>query len=312
MSSAPDSNKLPYEISAEEIKLLVSPIVGANNEAPESHKWVHRWILTNSKLITYDGIGSFLLCGFKPPFSAQVEVRKTISADLGGMMPAFLGDFEIRGTSFMVTKVPEGAPCAQGGRLPEMAMGLIKLDEAFRKEWGERPYPHGMTSSDMDFISLNAVAKRLPMLADRIKCVIDGFTAWPFNRLLEYPLGIIHGDPGIDNCFIDGDSITFSGGPNEIGPELVDIAYFLQSAAVYLEDFNIESFVECLARHYKKSPEIIHEDLILADAIAHVTVVQLFESISAELAPDFAELYDHLIGERLTALETLVASGVFG
>ena len=192
------------------------------------------------------------------------------------------------------------------------ALVLIALDRFFRKGWGERPLPDGIGATDMDFEGLVSVGKRLPEWAKRIDAIVGEMAGWPFHRLTEkYPRGLMHGDPGVDNAFLSGESILFSGGPGEVGPELVDVAYFLQSAAASMDDFEAEPTVEALATFYKMPIETMRSDLVLADAAAHATVVRWFDRCSTELMPEFAELYDHLIGERLDALERLSARDSF-
>ncbi len=306
MSSAPDKSKMAYELSAEEIKLFVSPLVGAGNETPVSRKRTKRWVLANSELVSYDGIGSFIVSGYKSPFAVQAAVRKELSPDLGGAMPVFFGDFEIGNTVFAVTAVPAGVPLEDLTLVPSAVLDLLRLDNRFREGWGNKPLPEGILRSDLDFSALDSSAKRLPELSSRLIVLRDALSKQPIRRLMEYPIGLIHGDPGVDNCFVSECRFAFVDGPTEVGPEIVDAAYFLQSAAACLEGFDPNPTLQALAKYYNKDICEIREELILADAVAHSSAIGLFDKISTELAPDFAELYDHLIAERVSALERIV------
>jgi len=305
MSSAPDSSKMPYELSAEEARIFVSPMLGVGEEPPSSRKWLKRWILASAELLRYDGKGSFILHGFRPPFDAQVPIRRELPPDVHGKMPRVIGDFAVRGTVFMVTEVPSGAPPEDASRLPEMVSALLDLDGEFRGGWGDKPFPQGISRASGDLGNFCKIAERLPNLANRASMIAEALSQWPFERLDRYPHGLIHGDPGIDNCTLDSERIIFSDGPLEVAPELVDVAYFLQSAGAYLEDFTVEPVITALADRYSADEGDIRRDLILADAMAHLSAIRLFDDIAVQIAPDFADLYDHLIEERVSALETI-------
>ncbi len=298
--------KMPYELSVEEIRLYVSPLVGAGNDMPKSNEWIKRWVLINAKLVTYDGIGSFVVSGLRKPFDAQVEIRRVMPPDMGGAMPRCIGDFAVRDTVFMVTKVPPGKPPEDSSRLPVIATALVKLDRLFRKEWGDRPLPDGISTVDFDFEKLIPIGKRIPGIEKQIGEIVETMAKWPFERLTEYASGLIHGDPGVDNAFLFEDRVVFADGPCETGPELVDVAYLMQSAAACMDNFEMEPTAKALAEFYEKPTEEMRRDLILADAVAHAMVIRWFDRCSTELLPDYVEAYDHLIAERIDCLSKLV------
>ena len=311
MSSAPDSAKMPYELADEEIRLYVAPLLGLRNRKPRNKKWLQRWALINSILVEFDGANPIIVKGYRPPFDAQVAIREIMPPELDGTMVRFIGSFKVRDTAFAITAVPPGSPPDSSKSLVDIVQTLLKLDAAFRAYWGERPIPEGIARTDTTLMSLKKVAERIGgKLGERIDAVMEELGKWPIVRLKDYPEGLIHGDPGVDNVTIGEAGVVFCDGPTEWGPELVDVAYLFQSAGVCIEDFSPEPAIEALAEHYSIPPGDFRRDLLVADAIAHINVIGWFDRYVTKLIPQFGELYDHLIEERVRALELLAATSV--
>ncbi|RKZ28744.1 hypothetical protein DRQ36_09980 [bacterium] len=307
MSVAPNSRKMPYELSIEEIQLYVMPLLGLKNAKPRSRKWLKRWSLANTELVEFDGAEPVVVKGLRKPLDAQIYIRRELPPEVGGSMPKFLGDFAVRDTVFMVTAVAPGKPPESAEQIPTIVEGLLKLDKFFREDWKNRETPEGIWETDLFSGGIKAAAQRIGgETGERLANIMEKLSEWPINRLETYSYGLMHGDPGVDNAFVYGDDVVFIDGPGEVGPELVDVAYLLQSAAACLDDFETEPTIEVLSEHYNKPLDIMREDLIIADAVAHSTVIQWFDRCATELLSDYAELYDHLIEERLYALERLV------
>ena len=79
-----------------------------------------------------------------------------------------------------------------------------------------------------------------------------------------------------------------------------------------MEDFEVGPTLDYLAAHYGKPIEEMRAGLLLADIVAHSTVARWFDRCAAELIPEFGELYEHLIEERIRALEYLIESADTG
>ena len=307
MSSAPESTRMPYELAAEEIRAHVSPLLGLGERKPRIQKWIKRSVLVNEILLRYDGHSPVLVTGRRGPVAVISRLRRDLTPTVGGKMPELLGSFEIRDTVFTVTELPAGEPIEDSSKLPDIALALAELDAAYRDGWGERPYPEGITETILDSSPLEKIGKRLggdpgelaAELADRLA---------DFSRELfeDYPRGLIHGDPGVDNAFAGEDGVTFTGGPGELGPGIVDVAYLMQSAAACLEDFDPGPTISSLADYYGKSEEKFEEDLRIADIAAHINLAAWFDRCATELMTEYDELYDHLLEARIRALDSLV------
>jgi len=307
MSSAPDSSRMPYELAVEEVQLYVSPLLDLGNAKPRNRKWLKRWVLSNAELIEFNGANPIIVTGLRRPFDTQAEIRRQLPPQVDGLMPRYLGDFTVRDTRFIVTHLPKGKPAENSIALPEIAIALIRLDTAFRKFWSDKNLPGGISKTTLSTESLEKAANRLQKsIGESLHMLAGKLAELPLDKLEQYPVGLIHGDPGIDNAFVCETGVVFTDGPGEFGPEIVDIAYLMQSAAATLEDFDPIPTIETLADHYNKSVEAFSDDLLLADIAAHINVIAWFDRCGDELIPDYVELYDHLIEDRVKALETLV------
>ncbi len=304
MSSAPDSTRMPYELSVEEIQLYVAPLIDLGNSKPRNFSWIKRWVLANSIFVEFDGFAPVLVNGLREPLNTQAIIRKELPADIGGLMPRLYGDFIIRDTHFIVMNVPAGKPAEDSSRLDEIALALLELDRLFREYWDKKPLPKGIAKTTLDLSPLEKMVEIDK--SGRIAELVDKLVEVPLEKLTEYPTGIIHGDPGLDNAFISADGVVFTDGPCEFGPEIVDIAYLLQSAAATLECFDPEPAIIALANHYGKPIDEFREDLFLADIAAHINIIGWFGHCSEELLCDYSDLYGHLLDERLEALRKLI------
>ncbi len=308
MSSAPDSTRMPYELSVEEIQIYVSPLLGLGNSKPRNRKWLKRWVLTNAEVVEFDGSKPVVVKGLRSPFDAQAIIRRELPPDVNGLMPFFYGDFVIRDTHFMITAVAGGSQPENSSDLPTIADGLLQLDAFFRQFWGERELPGGIAQTEITIKPLKSASRRLPDdLSQRLIEIAEELENYPLNCVTSYPTGLMHGDPGVDNSFISDEGVVFIDGPGEFGPEIVDLAYLMQSAAATLEDFDPEPTLKALAEHYYKPIDEFRGDMLIADILAHVNVIAWFHRCSAELLPEYDELYDHLIEDRIRALERLLS-----
>lgn len=307
MSSAPDSTRMPYEISTEEIQLYVAPLLDLGNNRPRNQKWIKRWVLTNAKLVEFDGSPPVIVKGLRAPFHAQAIIRSQLPPDVHGLMPHLFGDFIIRDTHFMVTAVAKGGQPESSKVLPRIVTGLLKLDRVFREFWSDKALPEGIAKTDVTIDPLHRAAERMPKaLSQRLSEIAEELENYPLNSVTNYPIGLMHGDPGIDNAFVSEDSVVFIDGPGEFGPEIVDIAYLMQSAAATLEHFDPEQTLVKLAKHYGKTIDSFRSDMRIADIVAHINVIGWFDRCSRELLTEYDELYDHLIEDRINALEKLL------
>lgn len=308
MSSAPDSTRMPYELSVEEIQIYVSPLLGLSNLKPRNRKWVKRWVLTNAEVVEFDGSKPVVIKGLRSPFDAQAIIRRELPPDVNGLMPFFYGDFFIRDTHFMVTAVAKGGQPETSKELPVIADGLLELDGIFRELWGERGLPKGIAQTEISIEPLIITSERLTKnLSGRLVKIADKLEDYPLKSLITYPIGLMHGDPGVDNAFIFDEDVVFTDGPGEFGPEIVDLAYLMQSAAATLEDFDPEPTLHLLAEHYGKPIDEFRSDMHIADIVAHINVISWFDRCSVELLPEYDELYDHLIEDRIRTLEKLLS-----
>ncbi|MGC9314573.1 MAG: hypothetical protein ACP5G4_02960 [bacterium] len=308
MSSAPDSRRMPYELSDEEIQLYVSPLLDLGNYKPRNQSWIQRWALANSRLMEYDGREPVLVNGYRPPLDVQAILRAQLSPDVDGLMPRLHGDFSVRDTHFIVTAVPAGKPIDNSDDLPKLALSLLELDKTFRDQWGDKPLPEGIAKTSLDLKPLEKLAEdKTSVDSERVAEIIEVLSEFPLGKLAEYPTGLIHGDPGVDNAFLSDDGVVFTGGPGEVGPEIVDLAYLMQSASATIEDFDPEPTLKALAEHYGKPIEEFGYDMLMADISAHINIIGWFYRCSREFLPDYDDLYDHLLQERIGALASVLA-----
>lgn len=302
MSPIQDSSRMPYELSAEEAQLFVAPLTIGYEKKPRSRKWLKRWVLANAELIEFDNI-SVIVKGLRYPLSLQAQMRKALPDDLEGMMPRFIGDFNVRDTTFIVVENPQGIPPEKQEQIPIAIEALLKLDALFRFHWGEKPIPDGVSKTEISIEPLKRIAKRIPENARTIEEIIWRIKEIPFSVLEKYPCGLMHGDPGMDNARFSDAGIVFDDGPNEVGTEIVDVAYLVQSAREFFENFDTTPCIELLAKHYERDFEEVERDFSVADIVAQINILKWFDRCSTEILPDFQELYDHFIDERLRILD---------
>ena len=303
MSDLQRARNMPYHLTAEELAMYVAPKLDITDSKPRLRKWIKRSIFESSERVIFSGADPLIIQGLRRPMDVAVEMREHLPPDMGGFMPKIITNFQVKDTSFLVYRAPHGGePLAED--IPRVVSSLIQMHSLLNKLWGERNYPEDLGDSTSPFKGLIKLGLRVEKLQKKIKFIIEkgkGLEIY-HDIYYDYESGLLHGDVGIDNVFVTDKKVIFEGGPSASGSQLVDIAYLLESARMYYEDYDWSPVLDFLSDYYETDREKIEVDMVLATVICNADLINWFDRIVTELAPDYEDLYDHLIEERVEYL----------